>query len=172
MPSSLSRRSFLKAGLAGTVVLALAGGIYRATQTPDVPGRFSLDDDARSVLGAVIPVILKGAIDPVPSQVELATRRVTDAIASLPLPIQKEIQDLFGLLTLAPSRRFLAGISGDWPQASEESIVAFLQNWRTSRFTLLQSAYMALHDLVTGSWYSDESTWAAIGYPGPMKELS
>jgi hypothetical protein len=97
---------------------------------------------------------------------------VQKAIAGLPLTTQREIQDLFGLLTLAPSRRFLVGLPDDWPQAKQEDVAAFLNRWRLHRFGMLQSAYHALHDLITGSWYADESTWASIGYPGPIRQLS
>ncbi|HJV85672.1 MAG TPA: hypothetical protein VJ698_09350 [Noviherbaspirillum sp.] len=172
MATTLTRRSFLKAGLVGALALAAAGGIYRATRRPAAPERFVLDDAAKAVLGAVIPVVLKDAIDPTPAMVQAATARVDVAISGLPFATQKEIQDLFGLLTLGPARRFLAGIPDDWPKARQEDIAAFLQNWRLSRFGLLQSAYQALHDLILGAWYGDESTWAAIGYPGPIKELS
>lgn len=172
MATPHSRRTFLKAGLIGTLALAAAGGLYRVTQRADVPNKFILDDAAKSVLAAIIPVMLKGAVIPGTPDLETAIARVRDAIAGLPLSAQKEIQDLFGLLTLGPSRRFLAGIPDDWPQAKPKDVAAFLQNWRTSRLTLLQSAYHGLHDLITGSWYSHESTWTAIGYPGPIKELS
>ncbi len=172
MPTIVSRRSFLKAGLIGTVVLAAAGGVYRFTRRPDIPSLFILDDGARSALGAIIPVMLRDAIDPSTAAIDGAVARVRDAIAGLPLATQKEIQDLFGLLTLGATRRLLAGLPDDWPHAKLEDVTSFLQNWRSSRFTLLQSAYQALHDLITGSWYADESTWASIGYPGPLKELS
>jgi hypothetical protein len=171
MATQLPRRTFLKSGLIGTLALAAAGGIYRAIQPPEAPSRFVLDDAAKSVLGAVIPVVLKDAIDPASSNVEVAIIRVRDAITGLPLATQREIQDLFGLLTLGLSRRFLAGLPDAWPQVKEEDVTAFLQSWRLSRFALLQSAYHALHDLIIGSWYTNEATWAAIDYPGPVKEL-
>jgi hypothetical protein len=172
MTTSPSRRTFLKVGLFGTLTLAAAGGLYRVTQRADVPSNFVLDDAAKSILAAIVPVMLKDAITTMPSDIDAAIARVNGAIAGLPLSAQKELQDLFGLLTLAPSRRFLAGLPNDWPQAKQEDIGAFLQSWRRSRFALLQSAYHGLHDLIIGSWYSHESAWAAIGYPGPIKELS
>lgn len=172
MPTTPSRRTFLKVGLIGSLTLAVAGGLYRATQRTDVPNKFILDDAAKSVLAAILPVMLKGVIAATPSAVETAMARVYDAIAGLPLSAQKELQDLFGLLSFGPSRRLLAGLSDDWPQTQHEDIAAFLQSWRFSRFALLQSAYHGLHDLITGSWYSHESAWTAIGYPGPIKELS
>ncbi|RZI43074.1 twin-arginine translocation signal domain-containing protein [Herbaspirillum sp. HC18] len=172
MATTLSRRAFLKAGLLGAVALAAAGGIYRLTAPAQTPGRFVLDDSARSILAAIIPVMLKDTMAPSASNIEAAIARVRDAIAGLSLSAQKELQDLFGLLALSPSRRFLAGVPDDWAQAKPEDIAAFLQSWRMSPFALLQSAYQGLHDLITGSWYADESTWASIGYPGPIKELS
>jgi hypothetical protein len=50
-------------------------------------------------------------------------------------------------------------------------VADFLQSWRKHRLAMPQTAYLALHDLVLGSWYADPSSWAAIGYPGPRKEL-
>lgn len=169
MTSTLSRRTFLKVGLAGTVILAAAGGLYRATAPSTGPSKFVLDDEGRAALGAIVGVILQGAIPAGPDALASAVSRTQQTIASLPLETQKEIQDLFGLLTLAPTRRFLVGISDQWSSTSAEEVDAFLQSWRTHRFTLLQSAYHALHDLILGAWYADESTWAQIGYPGPMK---
>lgn len=172
MATILSRRTFLKAGLIGTLTLAAAGGLYRVTQRTSIPDKFVLDDAARSALAAIVAAILKGTITSIPSDVDIAIARIHDAIAGLPLSAQKELQDLFALLTLGPSRRFLVGLPDEWPQAKQEDVAAFLQSWRHSRFNLLQSAYHGLHDLIIGSWYSHESTWAAIGYPGPIKELS
>jgi hypothetical protein len=131
---------------------------------------FVLDDAAHRVLAAVVPVLLQGAIEQ--SQVPLAIARIDDAIRSLPLNAQSEVQELFALLSLTPARRFLAGLSVSWEQAGADEVHAFLQRWRFSRFALLQSAYLALRDLALGAWYADESTWSGIGYPGPIKELS
>jgi len=168
----ISRRSFLKTGLIGTLALAAAGGLYRVRRHRDIPGKFIFDDGSRSVLNAIVPVMLNGAIDSSLTSVTAAVSRVQDAVAGLPLSTQREIQDLFGLLTLGPTRRFLAGLPDDWPNAKQKDVMAFLDSWRLHRFGMLQSAYHALHDLITGSWYADESTWSSIGYPGPIKQLS
>jgi hypothetical protein len=168
----ISRRGFLKTGLAGALVLATAGGIYRLTRAPEQLTPFALDPAGQHALAAIAPVMLKGAIEPASPHINTAIERVLEAIAGLPLATQKEIQDLFALLTLAPTRRLLAGVSVDWPEADEAEVTSFLQNWRTHRLAMFQTAYQALHDLITGSWYANESSWASIGYPGPMKELS
>ncbi len=171
-----SRRSFLKLGGLAALALAAGGGIYRATRTPAPPGRFVLDGEAKAALHAIVPAMLAGALPPEANAhraaIDACTARVDKAILGLPLSAQKEVQDLFGLLALGPARRFLAGVPVDWPQATPEQVAAFLQDWRTHRFAMLQSAYAALHDLVIGAWYADPSSWEAIGYPGPPKELA
>ena len=166
-----SRRNFLKAGLIGTLALTTAGGIYRVLQPSVTSTRFILDDKARSALTAIAPVMI-GNIDAALPDRDRAVSLVSEAIAGLPLTTQKEIQDLFVLLTLGPTRRFLAGVPDEWDKARPEDVAAFLQSWRHSRIGLLQTAYHALHDLIIGPWSADASNWAAIGYPGPLKELS
>ena len=171
-----NRRTFLKAGALAALALAAGGGLYRLSRTPGPQPRFVLDGDARAVIDAIVPAMLAGSLplDATARRHAIAatTDRVHKAILGLPLHAQKEVQDLFGLLALAPARRLLTGVSGGWAEAAPEQVAAFLQDWRFHRFTMLQTAYQALHDLVIGSWYADPAAWNAIGYPGPLKELS
>lgn len=171
----ISRRTFLTVGGIGALALAAGGGIYRATHGP-APHRFVLDGEARAALDAIVPAILDGALPADPARraqaISAAIERVHGAILGLPLATQKEVQDLFGLLALAPARRLLTGIAGGWGGADVAQVSAFLQDWRLHRVGLLRTAYLALHDLVLGAWYADPSTWEAIGYPGPIKELA
>jgi hypothetical protein len=173
---ALSRRTFLTTGVVAALVLAAGGGIYRLTHGAAVPNRFALDGEARAVIEAIVPAMLDGALPQQPdarrAAIGAATQRVKQAILGLPLATQKEIQDLFSLLALGPARRFLAGVPDSWSSASSEQVAAFLQSWRGHRIATLQTAYHALHDLVLGAWYADPSAWAAISYPGPLKELS
>jgi hypothetical protein len=169
---AVSRRSFLKVGFFGAITLAAAGGVYRALKSPAPPQRFILDDHARTALQAIIGAMLQGTMPDTPEAHDRALSHTLESIAGLPLATQKQIQDLFVLLTLGPSRRFLAGMPDDWANAKREDVTAFLQSWRMHRFMMLQSAYHALHDLIFGGWYADSASWAAIGYPGPLKELS
>jgi hypothetical protein len=170
-----SRRTFLKVGVLGALALAAGGGIYRATHAPALHP-FVLDGEARMALHRIVPAIMAGALPADPDQraaaIEETILGVHQAILGLPLATQKEIEDLFGLLALGPARRVLTGIAGGWASANTEQVSAFLQDWRVHRLDLLRSAYAALHDLVLGAWYANPSNWAAIGYPGPLKELS
>jgi hypothetical protein len=173
---AISRRRFLTTGVLAALALAAGGGIYRFMHPAPPLNRFMLDGAARAAIDAIVPAMLAGALPQDGAArraaIPLATERVHQAILGLPLATQKEIQDLFGLLALGPARRYLAGVPNDWPSAATEQVGAFLQDWRTHRFATLQVAYHALHDLVLGAWYADPSSWAATGYPGPIKELS
>lgn len=157
-----TRRQFLQTGLAGSLLLNIS-----ACSRPSQNG------GRHAVLRALIPVILAGAVPPDPSKREaLITRTVVGidkAIAGLSLPTQKEISELFDLLSFAPTRMLAAGIWSPWEQAKPEEIGNFLESWRHSRFDLLKSGYAALHDLIFGAWYARPDSWAAIGYPGPPK---
>ncbi|MGK5026375.1 hypothetical protein [Janthinobacterium sp. RB2R34] len=170
----MRRRSFFKWGLAGACTLAAGGIAYRLGRTPAPAQRFVLDGEARAALAAIVPVMLGSAL--APGAVSLPLARAIDgvrtAILGLPLAQQGEVQDLFGLLALAPARRLVAGVKGNWSQADPGQVAAFLHSWRFHRLATLQTAYLALHDLILGAWYGDSASWAAIGYPGPLAELS
>ncbi len=169
MPTS--RRSFLKLGFLGTLTLAAAGLAYRGMHKPVVPPAFVLDPEANAALRAIAGVMLAGVIDS-PAALERAVKGTVSAISGLPLATQKEVSDLFGLLVLGATRRLLVGLSAPWSDAKPEEIALFLNGWRTHRIGMLQAAYFALHDLILGAWYGEPANWAAIGYPGPMKELA
>lgn len=164
----MQRRSFLKAGLLGGLALVAGGAVYRQLR-PAVPERFALDRQGRLMLAALVPAMT--GLAPARPELDAGVERVAGAIAALPLRVQKEISDLFALLAMAPTRRLLAGVP-PWEEATPDQVAAFLQGWRTHRTEMLQTAYHGLHDLVLGAWYADPASWAAIGYAGPMKELS
>ena len=53
-----NRRSFLKIGVAGAIVLAAGGAVYRLAYAPTPGRRFALDGPATTLLTAVIPSML------------------------------------------------------------------------------------------------------------------
>lgn len=160
----VQRRTFLKLGLAGGVLLA-AGGAASWLVGRDAAA------DRREVLDAVIPVMLDGALPAAPAQraTALAQARtsVETAIAALSPASQGELAQLFALLSIPPTRLALTGLGHRWRDADVATVSSVLQGWRMHRLALLRSAYLALHDLIAGSWYADPAQWPAIGYPGP-----
>ena len=168
----MRRRSFFKLGLLGGCTLAAGGAAWRLVGTAKPAQRFVLDGEARAALAAIVPAMLGSALPPGAQAIERAIHGVRTAIGGLPLAQQGEVQDLFGLLALAPARRLVAGVTGGWSDADRGQVAAFLQRWRVHRLATLQTAYLALHDLILGAWYGDSASWAAIGYPGPLPDLS
>lgn len=168
----MQRRTWLKLGIVSAGVLAIGGGAAALLQ----PG---LEDDARlspagrRVFNAVGRGVLDGSL-PAAEPARLAAlagllERIDALVAALPPHAQAELSQLLSLLASAPGRHALAGLSPDWHEASIADIQAALQGMRVSTLGLRQQAYHALHDIVGGAYFSDASTWAAIGYPGPMK---
>lgn len=157
-----TRREFLKTGLAGALLLNVAGCTHPAQGN----GR-------TVVLTALIPVFLAGVLPrggaTRPELIARTVAGVDKAIAGLALATQKEVGELFDLLSFTPTRIIVAGVWSPWPEASAEAIGRFLESWRNSRFDLLKSGYAALHDLIFSAWYARPDTWTAIDYPGPPK---
>lgn len=170
-----ARRRFLQVGIGSGLLLAAGGAIYRS-RNPSTFSRSPLDAQADTVLRALIPALLSGALPTEAAArskaIESALAGTRQAVAGLALPAQKEVADLFGLLALAPARRLLTGLSDDWPQMQTADLTRVLQEWRLHRTQTLQTAYHALHDLVIGPWYGNPDNWAAIGYPGPLPALA
>jgi hypothetical protein len=166
----ISRRTLLKAGIAGGAGLLLVRWLYTSTTAPQSTPTPSgvLDADARAIVAAIAPVMLAGALpagNPVLLQEVVAG--VEQAIAGLPPAVRKEVAQLFALLSFAPSRALVGGVWSPWHEAAPASIGAFLDRWRDSRFALLRSAYGALHQLVFAAWYGNSNAWPTIGYAGP-----
>lgn len=160
----ISRRTFLKAGLAGGVLLGAGGLWYAATRERVAAGR--LDGATRAMFAALAPVMLADMLPARPDAREAVVAGVETAYGGLSPAAQQELGQLFGLLAFAPSRYALTGIAS-WRSATPDELARFLESWRVHRFALLRGAYAALHDLVLGAWYARPESWPAIGYPGP-----
>lgn len=168
---SLSRRTFIAAGVVGAAALVTAGWLKGPHAPPPAIPRRALDADGEAIMTAVIPVLLAGALPADPAQRESALARtlvaVDAAIAGLTPAVQGELAELFALLSLPPVRLGLARVADPWPRASTADVRAFLDRFRDSNFMLLRSAYAALHEITFAAWYGAPESWPAIGYPGP-----
>lgn len=166
-----TRRQFIKAGILGGAALGVAGAWYGWKHR----GRVAADGFAgpreREMLTAIVPVMLAEALPAGPpgssAAVAATVEAVSAAVAGLSASTQKEVAELFGLLTFPPTRVLVAGVVHPWADAPEGEISAFLRDWRFSRFALLESAYAALHDLICAAWYGNSASWPRIDYPGP-----
>ena len=166
----MQRRSLLKLGLVSGAVLPLAGGAAVLLQPGLEQGRLSAS--ARALFTSLGRAILQGTL-PADAQarsraLEAMVERIDALAVNLPVPVQAELSQLLGLLCTAPGRLGLAGLGPDWGDATETQVQAALESMRFSSLALRQQAYQALHEIVGGAYFSDESTWVAVGYPGPL----
>lgn len=161
----------MKLGVASAVVLAVAGGGIALLQPGMVDGKLAAR--GRAVLRAAGAAILEGSLPSgVPareSALDGLLDRVDALVLSLAPHVQKELSLLLSLLTSAPGRQAIAGLSADWAGASVPQVQHALQSMRVSTLSLRQQAYHALHDIVGGAYFSDARTWAQLGYPGPRQ---
>lgn len=168
-----SRRELLKTGVLGCAALAFVGlaAAARARAQP-IEGDFAfLNAEDRVIVAAIAPVMLAGALPAGgaarQSAVAEVVRGVDRAISGLAPATQAELRQLFDLLGLGIARVLVAGLWPSWDEAGAEDIAAFLGRWKESRFELLRSAYLALHELIMAAWYGNQRAWPRIGYPGP-----
>lgn len=167
----MRRRTLLTVGVAGAAALATAG--WWASLSRRAPHARALDDNATSIIAAIVPAMLDGALpqgalereDAIASTVADVDRTVM----GLPPAARAELGQLFSLLGIAPARAAFAGVASPWNEASVDEVSAFLDRWRDSGWALKRSAYDALHQLVIGAWYAQPRAWPAIGYPGPPR---
>lgn len=169
LPDSTRRRQFIKTGVAGAALLALGGGLWRLKARPAA----LYGDEAKAIIRALVPAVLAGALPEEQSArqaaVESAVAGVGVAISGLCAAHQRETQDLFALLSLAPGRWLLAGLPNDWFSVTPEAAAGFLERWRRAPVALLNAGYGALHDLILGAWYGAEAAWPSMGYTGPPR---
>jgi hypothetical protein len=165
----LTRRQFIKVGIAGAALLAAARYLDRPLDTPSGSYRV-LDEKSARIVRALAPVVLAGSL----GAGETHARNVADVVAALDRAVsglapavQDELAQLFSLLSFAPLRVALTGLWTPVDEATAGDIEAFLTRWRHSRFNLLRQSYEALTQLIQASWYGNSASWGAIGYPGP-----
>lgn len=174
-PVDGGRRTLLRAGLFGSVLLAGAGaaaalgGCAQRKESSSLGYQFLRDADLpllRAVVAAVLGSLLPPAgaerdrlVDDILHRVDLSGHRLGP-------PAAKALTQLFDLLNLRATRWALTGI-GEWDEATPQQMQAFLERWRTSSLGLLNAGYRALVKLVAGAFYGTPAGWAAANYPGP-----
>jgi|GEM_PF-4929207 len=124
-----------------------------------------LTTDDQLLLSIFVPVMV-AELDVAPN-LNTSILNIDQAIIRLPLRTQKELRELFDLLSSGIGRMLLAGVWLNWQKASFFEVNDFLVDWRESQLQLLQQAYVGLHQLIIGSVYAEAAHWDAIGYPGP-----
>ena len=168
----LSRRSLLKVGVLGSMLLAGAGltaTLGGCSSSGPLSGYAVLRASDLPFLRALIPVLLEGAVpaEQMPQAVDGTLESLDYSLAHLSPQMRELSLKLFDALALPITRGPLTGVWGSWQAASADQVHAFLERWQNSSFDLLQMGHASLLQLVMMAWYSRAESWAQCGYPGP-----
>ena len=166
----MNRRRLLQLGLGAGAVFAVAGATVALLPPAYEGGRLS--PASRGLFAALAPVLLDGSLPTgaaAPQALSAHLGRLDATIAGLPRHVRDELGTLLQLLSTAPGRLLLAGTPSDLTVLSGAALAEVLSSMRRSGSELRQQTYHALRELTVGSYFADPSTWAALGYPGPVR---
>jgi len=166
----LSRRTLLKYGLGGTLLLAAggAGVAFQQTRlrTPATELQV-LDQRTYSILAAVADRITPAG-DGFPSAAELQVAEKVDALlATLHPAVGEEIRQALLLLENALAGLVLDGRSRPFTRLPPDAQDETLRAWQNSRLTVRRTAFTALHGLCAAAYYASPAIYRLVGYPGP-----
>jgi len=167
-PLAPTRRGFLR--LLGTsaalVALARIPLATAATRAAAV-GRDALpffDDGQRHILAAVLRRMVdtgEGEIDPGDAVVTIdALCASLDPTLTEPLPVLLQLVEWSPALFQLRFARFT-----NLPPEEQDDC---LRDWMNSRLGLRRIGFAALKNLSMLGWYSQDRSWASIGYAGPL----
>jgi hypothetical protein len=169
------RRTFLKRGLLGGGLLALAGTLpfaFRSTAVGRRPRRALrlLSVEEHAVLAAVAARIVPGdGADPTwPRADDVDCAGKIDALLATVHPdVGNDFRRLLRLFESGFLGTFIAASPRPFTRAAPAEQDARLEAWRRSRLTVLRSGYQALRRLSLAAYYASPEVYARIGYPGP-----
>ncbi|WP_166266585.1 hypothetical protein [Marinobacter caseinilyticus] len=182
-PATMDRRSFLRTGLGGAVLLggiSLTAGLMGCATAParnsdtatadDYAFRFFTRDDI-VLFEALLPAIIGPGLPEAPNdrrqQIDRTIARMDAGVVQFGSANQNELRQLFDLLNFGPTRVTLARVWPSWEHVSTTEANAFLNRWRTSRVGLFNKGYMALIKVTNVAFYGYKDNWPLSGYPGP-----
>jgi hypothetical protein len=164
----MNRRTFIRRGLFGGLLLAVGGSIGLVAWPSDqhVQARRPLRAlDARqfAILVAVAGrMVTAPAADPV-----TIAERVDAQMATAPPEARADFGKLLMLLESAFAGFVLAVRARPFTRLSAAAQDDVLADWRDSRLTVRRSGFSVLRKLTQAAHYAAPEAWADVGYPGP-----
>ena len=167
----LSRRSFLKVGLVGSAIAAVAGvGLaLRGPAMRAVPGGLKvLSDKEYAIIAALGDVICpaRGPSLPGASAIDVA-KKADDLFATMPEAAQKDFKILLNVFDNALTGLLFEGRITPFSKLDPEAQVRSFESWAGSGVAFRRTAYHALRAMIPALYYSDERIWKGVGYGGP-----
>jgi len=170
-----SRRTFIKRGLVGGGLLALAGSLpfaLRSTALGPRPRRalrlLTLEEHAVLAAAAARLVPGDGAGPSWPSAEAVDCAGKVDALLATVHPdAGRDFRRLLRLFESGLLGTFMAGSPRPFTRATPADQDARLEAWRRSRLTVMGSGYQALKRLTHAAYYASPEVYPRVGYPGP-----
>jgi len=165
----MSRRRFLRRGIAGAVLLGAGGLLAHRCSGYEVPDRITdrltvLRPKEVAVLFAVAGRVLRGA-SPAP-EVEGMALALDRLIARLESRSRSDLMQLLNVIEhLLPLR---SGHVGRFTRLEGSARDDVLRAMERSSIGMLRGAFDALKSLCCLAYYGRPGGWAAIGYDGPL----
>lgn len=162
----MDRRSFLKKGLLGGVVLVLGAGglaLQPSRRIADPRGPLAvLNARGFDVLTAIAARML-----PFGADVVAVVHDIDQTLALAAPEARADLVKVLGLFENALPGLLLDGRARPFTQLEPAKQDRVLDAWRDSSLVVRRGAYQAIRKLCVAAYYRDPSTWKAIRYPGP-----
>lgn len=170
IPPQLSRRSLLKTGLIGAVLVSAGGaGLLLQKARPQPHGELHvLDADEYAVLAAMCERMCPAQGQGAPGATELDLAGYIDRMLA---PIDQETQQGVKIGLRLFDNALTGALFGEritpFTKLSPEKQDAVLEAWRDSGVAFRRTLFAGLAVLILSSYWGHESTWQRIGYSGP-----
>jgi hypothetical protein len=169
-PSSLraTRRGFLSLAAAGAALTALARLPAAAVTATSGSEAAFFSERERELLTAVVERMVAPGVPDAPAVRETRSIEVIERICTgLDPGVAGVLPNLLRLVEWGPL--LFDFTLTRFTKMSDAEKDASLRAWMTSRLGFRRRAFFALRNLSYLGYYSQEATWALIGYRGPFR---
>jgi len=167
---AISRRTFVKFGAGGALLLALGGVGLSLRSTVMREARVPLQvlsESEFSILAALADRVAPSN-RPFPSAYALHVPEKVDALlATLDPGTVDELKQALALLENAAAGLLLDGRTTTFTGAKPEAQDDIMRAWQTSRIQVRRVAMRALVGICAATYWSSPEIHAHVGYPGP-----